>query len=173
MGSTPAARRAGIHAATSATVAIKRGTRQNVIGSSALTSKRKLCSVRLSARVLARPMPQPAVARKRLCRTTLSTICQRCAPRASLSPISRVRQLTIYEIKLYTPTAPMTNARPPKPSSRTASARGAATEDATTSFNVRTRVTGTSESMLETARRRPAAVSAGVAGPRSSAKSTG
>ena len=102
MGSTPAARRAGIHAAATAIIAISTGTSPNVRGSSALTSNKKLCRTRLSATAPASPATHPASARNRLCRTTPITICHRLrAQRQAQSDLPRtpahdVRNQAIY-----------------------------------------------------------------------------
>src|SRR5713101_1118462 len=91
MGSTRAARRAGAHAATSATAHNTAGTATKVIGSSARTWKSRLARKRVAASAPATPRTRPAAETRKLWRTTMRTIAPRCAPSAMRMPILRVR----------------------------------------------------------------------------------
>src|SRR5215468_9931998 len=95
IGSTFAARRAGIQQATSATTVSKSAITTNVSGSVALTPNSKPDIRRVSATAAAEPIVTPIKARLIPClMTSLSTLPAR-APSAIRTPISRVRSETV------------------------------------------------------------------------------
>ena len=93
-GSTPAARRAGMAQATSATTARVSVPRTKVAGSVGWTPNSSVRRNRVTTSAPARPMTPPISASRIPCRTISPNTLPRWAPSASRTPISRVRRAT-------------------------------------------------------------------------------
>src|SRR5262245_48314137 len=99
-GSTFVARHAGMKQASSAITDSNSDTATNVSGSVALTPNSSVFINRVSAKAEVSPIATPAAASFPPCETTNFNTSPVCAPRAILTPISRVRCATE---KLITP----------------------------------------------------------------------
>src|SRR5262245_4771658 len=98
IGSTFAARCAGIQQASSATAISSSGTAMNVTGSVALTPKSSDFINRVSAKEAANPIAMPASVSFIPCPVTILSTAPALAPSAIRTPISRVRCATEYAI---------------------------------------------------------------------------
>ena len=94
LGSRRMARRAGIYEASSATRERSTATPANVIGSVALTPKRRLDKRRVMTKDAAMPMATPRTASRAPSPTIRRSTSLRCAPSAMRMPISWVRRVT-------------------------------------------------------------------------------
>src|SRR5262245_52995361 len=98
IGSTFAARRAGIQQAASATPASNNAINANVVGSVAGVSNSMVDISRVSAQAAATPITTPTDTSAIPCPMTNRSTLRGCAPRAILTPISRVRWVTAQDI---------------------------------------------------------------------------
>src|SRR5262249_37188753 len=94
IGSTFAARRAGIQQAASATKASNNAIKANVAGSVAGTSKSIVAVRRASAQAAATPTTTPTAPNAIPGPMTSRSTVRGCAPKATRTPISRVRCVT-------------------------------------------------------------------------------
>src|SRR5262245_5979944 len=120
IGSTFAARRAGIQHASIATKVSSGGITINVIGSVALTPYSSPPIRRVTAKAAASPAATPTSVRIIPCFSAIRSTSPGRAPSAMRTPISRVRWLTECEITPYSPTTP--SASPSKPNTPTSAA---------------------------------------------------
>ncbi len=90
-GSVLEARKAGRYEATNATAVSRAATAPNVIGSVASTPYSSEDMSRMSPTAAMSPTTTPNQARIMPCRRTIRLTSRRSAPRAILTPISRVR----------------------------------------------------------------------------------
>src|ERR1700733_9942870 len=99
IGSTLAARRAGIRQAVTVINSSSASTAANVSGSSALTPYSHDVSTRVSARAPSSPISRPRKESLSPCHRIILITFLRDAPRAIRMPISDVRRLTEYVSK--------------------------------------------------------------------------
>jgi hypothetical protein len=97
IGSTRNARSAGPSVATTATTPSTATTVTNVAGSDGLNSgTRNIASGFVAKMEIPSPIASPIASSPKLSHATIRSTAARSAPRATLSPISRVRRATEY-----------------------------------------------------------------------------
>src|SRR5260370_25794091 len=114
IGLTRMARRAGKYAARTPTANNAPTTHAIVIGSFGETPYNVWPIKRVAAKAHGSPMPTPALISTHVSRSTILRTPNRSAPKVIRIPISRVRCVTAYAIRPYTPTAASKSANAPK-----------------------------------------------------------